>query len=179
MTTQGDFTEEEWARLGRAPLVAGMAITLADPGGPIEAIRESRAALRIVQEAAQDGTHGDFVRAVAADVAQRARQRQNPLAGFRPKGPQAGEEILEELRAVNALLVEKATPEEVAAFRWWLREAAQSTAKAAKEGGFLGFNAELVSEREQQMLERLGAIFSEGEPDTGGEASEAGGERPD
>ena len=35
MTTKADFTEEEWARLGRAPLVAGMAITLADPGGPV------------------------------------------------------------------------------------------------------------------------------------------------
>src|SRR5919204_366868 len=37
MTTEADFTEEEWARLKRAPFVAGMAISLADPGGPIEA----------------------------------------------------------------------------------------------------------------------------------------------
>jgi hypothetical protein len=171
MTTRADFTEEEWARLGRAPLVAGMAITLADPGGPIEALKESRAALKTVQEAAE-GSHGDFVQAVAADVTQRALRRQNPLAGFRPAGPRAGQEILDELRAVNALLVAKATPEEAGAFRWWLREAAQRTAKAAKEGGFLGFNAELVSEREQQMLERLGEIFSDVE------ASEAGGEHP-
>jgi hypothetical protein len=172
MTTKADFTEEEWARLGRAPLVAGMAITLADPGGPIEALKESRAALKTVQDAAEHGSHGDFVQAVAVDVTQRARRRQNPLAGFRPTGPRAGEEILDELRAVNALLVAKATPEEVGDFRWWLREAAQRAAKAAREGGFLGFNAELVSEREQQMLERLGQIFSDVE------ASEAGGEHP-
>jgi hypothetical protein len=44
MTTKAEFTEEVWARLGRAPLVAGMAISLADPGGPIEAIEESSAA---------------------------------------------------------------------------------------------------------------------------------------
>jgi hypothetical protein len=177
MTTREDFTEEEWARLGRAPLVAGMAITLADPGGPIEALKESRGALRTVQEAAEQGTHGEFVQAVAADVTQPARRRQNPLAGFRPAGPNAGQEVLDELRAVNDLLVAKATPEEAGAFRWWLREAAQRTAKAAKEGGFLGFNAELVSEREQQMLERLGEIFSEGEP--GGEPEGVpDGERP-
>ncbi len=175
MTTREDFTEEEWARLGRAPLVAGMAITLADPGGPIEALKESRAALRTVQEAAEQGTHGEFVQAVAADVTQRARRRQNPLAGFRPAGPNAGQEVLDELRAVNELLVAKATPDDAGDFRWWLREAAQRTAKAAKAGGFLGFYAELVSAREQQMLERLGEIFSEGEP--GGEpAVEAGGE---
>jgi hypothetical protein len=159
MTTKADFTEEEWTRLGRAPLVAGMAISLADPGGPIEAIKESSAALSTVLEAAKGGNHGELVQAVAADVAEKARHRQSPLAGFKPKGAQAGEAILDELRAVNALLVEKTTPEEGDQFRDWLKTAAQNTAKAAKEGGFLGFRAELVSEREQQMLDRLAEVF--------------------
>jgi hypothetical protein len=162
MTTKADFTEEEWARLGRAPLVAGMAISLADPGGPIEAIKESSAALRTVVEAAQSGSHGEFVQAVAADVAARAKQRQNPMAGFKPRGANAGEEILDELRAVNALLVEKTAPEDAEQFREWLKTAAQRTATAAKEGGFLGFRAELVSEREQQMLDRLAEVFHGG-----------------
>jgi hypothetical protein len=159
MTTKTDFTEEEWARLGRAPLVAGMAISLADPGGPIEAIKESSAAIRTVLEAAQGGGHGEFVQALAADVAAKAKERQNPMAGFKPKGAQAREEILDELRAVNALLLEKTTPEEAAQFREWLKSAAQRAALAAKEGGFLGFNAERVSEGEQRMLDTLGEIF--------------------
>ena len=46
MTTQADFTDEEWARVKRAPFVAGMAISLADPGGPIEAFHETAATLR-------------------------------------------------------------------------------------------------------------------------------------
>jgi hypothetical protein len=160
MTTRNDFTEEEWVRLGRAPLVAGMAISLADPGGPIEAIKESSAAIRTVLEAAQGGGHGEFVQSVARDVADKARNRQSPMGGFKPTGANARDEVLDELRAVNALLLEKTTPEETAQFRDWLRTAAQSTATAAKEGGFLGFNAQLVSEREQQMLDTLGAIFS-------------------
>ena len=159
MTTKADFTEEEWVRLGRAPLVAGMAISLADPGGPIEAIKESSAAIKTVLEAAQDGSHGEFVQAVAADVAEKAQHRQNPLGGFKPKGATAGEAILDELRAVNRLLVEKTTPAEADHFRELLKTAAQNTAKAAKEGGFLGFRAELVSEREQQMLDRLAEVF--------------------
>jgi hypothetical protein len=72
----------------------------------------------------------------------------------------AGEEILEELRAVNGVLTEKATPEEADAFRKWLLEAAQRTADAAKEGGFLGFKAERVSEGEQRMLDKLGEVLS-------------------
>ena len=39
------------------------------------------------------------------------------MAGFKPKGRDAGEEVLDELRAVNRLLVEKATPEEREQFR--------------------------------------------------------------
>jgi hypothetical protein len=159
MTTKADFTEDEWTRLGRAPVVAGMAITFADPGGPIETIKESSAALKTVLEAAQGGGHGEFVQAIARDFAEKARHRHNPMAGFRPKGPGAGEQILDELRAVNALLVEKATPEEADQFREWLKTAAQRAATAAKEGGFLGFRAELVSEREQQMLDRLAEVF--------------------
>ena len=159
MTACEDFTQEEWERLGRAPLVAGMAISLADPGGPIEALKETGAALKTILEAAQDGTNGALVQAVAKDVADKAQRRESPLAGFKARGAQAREQILDELRAVNALLVEKATPEEAAQFREWLRTAAQRAATAAKEGGFLGFNAQLVSENEQQMLEELGRIF--------------------
>jgi hypothetical protein len=162
MTTKADFTEEEWARLGRAPLVAGMAISLADPGGPIEAIKESSATIKTVLEAAEGGGYGEFVQAVAKDVAEQARHRQNPMAGFKPKGARAREEILDELRAVNALLNEKVAPEDAAQFREWLKTAAQRAATAAKEGGFMGFNAQRVSEGEQRMLDELGAVFSAG-----------------
>jgi hypothetical protein len=160
MTTRNDFSEEEWERLGRAPLVAGMAISLADPGGPIEALKETGAALKTVLETAQGGGHGEFVQVVARDVAEKARHRENPMAGFRPTGAQAREQILSELRDVNALLVAKTTSEESDQFREWLKAAAQGAALAAKEGGFLGFNAQRVSENEQQMLEQLGVIFS-------------------
>jgi hypothetical protein len=159
MTSKTDFSEEEWVRLGRAPLVAGMAISLADPGGPIESIKESTAAIRTVLAAAQSGEHGELVQAVARDVAEKAGRRENPLAGFRPKGADARDEVLDELRAVNALLVDKASPEEGEQFREWLKTAAQRAATAAKEGGFLGFRAELVSEREQLMLDRLAEVF--------------------
>ena len=159
MTTVADFTTEEWARLGRAPLVAAMAISLADPGGPIEAVKESSAAIKTVLEAADEGSFGEFVQAVAKDVAEKAKHRQNPMAGFKPKGGQAREQIVDELRAVNALLIEKTTPEEADQFREWLKTAAQRAATAAKEGGFMGFNAQRVSEGEQQMLDTLGQVF--------------------
>lgn len=159
MTSRADFSEEEWARLGRAPLVAAVAISLADPGGPIEAIKETRAALGTLLDAARDGGFGAFVQSVAQDAVAKAQRRENPMAGFRPDRRHALEDVLAELRAVNALLLQKAAPEEIAEFRDWVKTASQRAALAAKEGGFLGIGGELVSEREQQMLDTLGEIF--------------------
>ncbi|WP_027006694.1 hypothetical protein [Conexibacter woesei] len=156
MTTKADFTDEEWARLERAPFVAGMAISLADPGGPIEAFKETAATLRTVLGDAKDGGRGELVTAIARDVEAGAREHHNPLSGFKPaKGATAGVEILDELRAVNELLTAKASPEDAAAVRAWLLAAATAAANAAKEGGFMGFHAQRVSEGEQQMLDRL------------------------
>jgi hypothetical protein len=48
MTTKAAFSEDEWTRLKRGPFIAGLAISLADPGGPIEAIKETAATLKTV-----------------------------------------------------------------------------------------------------------------------------------
>ncbi len=160
MTGKADFSEEQWAQLERAPFVAGLAITLADPGGPIEAVKESMAALKTVTAAAQSGVDGDLVHEIAKSAVEKAQHRKNPIGDFKPRGAMAGNEIIEDLRASNALVSEKATPEEAAAFREWLLSAAKEAANAAKEGGFLGFKAERVSEGEQQMLDKLGEVLS-------------------
>jgi hypothetical protein len=160
MTTKADFTPEEWTRLKRAPFVAGLAISLADPGGPIEAVKETSATLKTVRTG-EGGERGELVGELAREVVADAGHRQNPLGGFKPsKGATAGVEILDELGAVNRILTEKATAEDAAAMREWLLAAAQEAANAAKEGGFLGFHAERVSEGEQQMLDRLREVLS-------------------
>ena len=94
--------------------------------------------------------------AIARDVVAEAGLRKNPLGGFKPSsGANAGVEILDELGAVNRILSEKASPEDAAATREWLLAAAQEAANAAKEGGFMGWHAERVSEGEQRMLDKL------------------------
>ena len=161
MTSKADFTEEEWARLKRASFVAALGVSLADPGGPIEAVKETSAALRTVVGAAQSADRGELVGEVARDVAADARERKNPLGGFKPdRGATAGVEILDELRAVNGMLSSKASAEDAAAVRAWLLDVARAAADAAKEGGFLGFHAQRVSEGEQRMLDSLGEALS-------------------
>jgi hypothetical protein len=159
MTTKADFTETEWVRLERAPFVAGMAISLADPGGPIEALKETSAAFKTVTGAAESGSSSELVDAVTRQVAADVKERKNPLSGFRPKGATAGIEILDELREVNRIVTEKASAEDAEAFRALLLQAAKAAADAAKEGGFMGFKAERVSEGEQRMLDQLGEVL--------------------
>jgi hypothetical protein len=162
MTPKDAFTDEEWTRLMRAPFVAGMAISLADPGGPIEAFKETSATLKAVR-AAENGASGELVEAVAQDVVALARERKSPLAGFKPtSGATAGVEILDELKAAHRIVSEKATPEEAEAFAAWLVAVAQAAADAAKEGGFMGFHAERVSEGEQRMLDSIRAALAPG-----------------
>jgi hypothetical protein len=153
MTSRQDFSDEEWARIRRGPLVAGLAISLADPGGPIEVAKETMASLR---SATLPPSQEELLASVALDVQALAQHRQNPLGDFKPR---SGQQVLEELRGVNEIVTAKATPEEVEAFRRWLVAAAQSAADAAKEGGFMGFGAEQVSAGEKQMLDQVRAVL--------------------
>lgn len=155
MTTKADFTEEEWATLVRSPMVAGMAITIADPGGPIEVVKETSAVIKVVTAEQRD----DLVREIASEVRALAEQRKNPVGDFKPRGAMAGKEIVDEIARANEIVTSKATPEEAEAFRTFIMDCAQRAAEAAKEGGFMGFHAERVSQGEKDMLAQIGSAL--------------------
>lgn len=160
MTIKSDFTEEEWVRVRRAPLVAGMAISLADPGGPIEMAKETMAT---VKSATNPPSREQLVAEIALDIQAMTQQKQNPLSEYKlSKGALAGQQILDELRAVTATVASKATPEETSAFGHWLLTTAQAAADAAKEGGFIGFGAKQVSQGEKDMLDQLRSVIGSG-----------------
>ena len=156
MTTKGDFSDEEWARIVRAPFVAGLSISLADPGGPIETAKETMATLK---SATNPPTREQLLAEVALEIQAMTQQKRNPLKGYQPsKTLPPGPQVLDELRAVQDLVAAKATTEETAAFGRWLLATAQSAANAAKDGGFMGFGAHQVSQGEQAMLDQVTAV---------------------
>jgi hypothetical protein len=158
MTTKSDFTDEEWARIVRAPFVAGLAISLADPGGPIEATKETLATLK---SATNPPSREQLLADVALEIQAMTQQKQNPLKGYKPsKDDLPGPQILDELRAVQDIVVAKATADEAAAFGRWLLATAQDAANAAKDGGFMGFGAHQVSQGEQAMLDQVSAAVT-------------------
>jgi hypothetical protein len=153
MTAKSDFSEEEWASLVQAPFLVGMVISLADPGGPIEATKET---MGTVKGATSPPSREQLLTDVALDVQEMVQAHTHPLKGYRPGATgDPRDEVLERLRAVRRLVDTKATPEEATAFGSWLVEVGQAAADAAKEGGFMGIGATRVSDREQQMLDRV------------------------
>ena len=139
----------------------GLAISLADPGGPIEAVKETAAALQDGREAARGDGRGELVGALAREVVADAGQHKNPLAGFKPPRARrpAWRSSTSSARstASSPRRRRRRTPRPCAS---GCIAAAQEPPNAAKEGGFLGFHAERVSEGEQQMLDRLGEVLS-------------------
>jgi len=158
MSTKSDFTEDEWTTLVRSPIVAGMAITLADPGGPIEVVKETSAALSFATGSSSE-QRDDLVGEIAREMRALVEERKNPAGDFKPRGAMAGKEIVDEISRANEIVSAKANPVEAAAFREWIMECAQRAADAAKEGGFMGFRAERVSQGEKDMLAQLGSAL--------------------
>jgi hypothetical protein len=153
MTAKTDFTEDDWTRVVRAPFVAGLAISLADPGGPIEAAKETTATLK---SATNPPSREQLLTEVALELQDMVQHRQNPLKSFHfTKDSSPGTQVLDELRAVQGIVAGQASAEEAEAYGRWLLATAQAAAQAAKDGGFMGFGAKQVSDREQAMLDQV------------------------
>jgi len=153
VTSKADFTEDEWVKLYRAPLVAGMGVSLADIGGPIEMSKESLAAM---QTAVTPSEEQGLVVDLSAGLKVVLEEKQNPMSDLKPEsGADPRELILDELREANRIVTEKATAEEATGYRVWVLQSAKNAAEAAKEGGFFGIGAVTVSEGEQTFLSRV------------------------
>ena len=148
MSGKADFSADEWDLLRSSPLMASLLVVAASPSGPVGLVQESSAAGRLVMEAAANA-QTPLLKALAEDMV-KTMAIPRPPAGATPA--QVQEAAAEILRRTSALLATKASPEETTEIKEWLAKVAQSTAEAAKEGGFLGIGGTLVSDQEKAAL---------------------------
>jgi hypothetical protein len=162
MTTKANFTADEWGRILASPMVAGMAITAADPSGVWGLLKEGMAGGWALLEARQDAQANPLVRAVAEGFATsegRTAARTSLQARFKGASMSVLKDTaIGELKAVSGVLEAKA-PQDAAAFKAWLQEIAQKAAEAGTEGGFLGFGGVAVSEAEKATLAEISAAL--------------------
>jgi hypothetical protein len=163
MATKASFTADEWSKLLASPMIAGMAITAADPSGVWGLLKEGMAGGWALLEARQNPRANPLVKAVAEDFATaegRAAARsalQTQFAGGKLEGLK--DAALAELRTVSNTLDVKA-PEDASGFKAWLQEVAQKAAEAGTEGGFLGFGGVAVSESEKATLAEISVALN-------------------
>lgn len=162
MAGKANFTPEEWTQIVASPMVAGMAITAADPSGLWGLLKEAFAGGQSLLAAKQDASANPLAKLVADDITVpeiRTAARDRLQEQF--KGAQIGEmktRAIEELRAVSVLLDTK-TPEDAAGFKTWLQAVAQKAAEAGNEGGFLGFGGVAVSDAEKATLVEISSAL--------------------
>jgi len=159
MADKTSFTKEEWTLLLESPVVAGMAVTAADPSGLLGLLKESFAGGGALAQATTDSGVNALVKAVATDFATGQGQnvaRESLKAKFTSgKAVEVKTKSVDSLRQVSALLAAKA-PGDATAFKDWLRQISQRTADAAAEGGGLfGIGGVQVSDAEKATLAEI------------------------
>ena len=163
MIDRSSFTPEEWRLILSSPMLAGMAVSLADPSGLFGTLKEGFAGANALMSAKKDAASNAIARAIAADFDTpegRSAARDGIKADLKGKSPaEMKAKALEGLRQVNAILSAKA-PDDAPGFRTWLKEVAANAAEASSEGGFLGFGGVQISDAEKATLAEIDTALS-------------------
>lgn len=156
MAGKENFTVDEWDLLRQSPYRASMVVVAASPSGPIGLIQESAAAAKMMLQAGESAKT-PLMQSLVQDLRQKLSLPVLPAAG--ESTDPLTEDALAKLKQTSDLLATKATPEEADEVKQWLVSIGRATAEAAREGGFLGFGGELVSDEEQAALCEINAAL--------------------
>ena len=173
MTTKADFTEEEWFTLINAPSMVGSAVATAGKSGVMGTMREMMANIHAIMAAKTDYPDSELLQslteqAVDKDAAKADVERMRDTAMARMKElqiknpDQLAEQALSDVRSAMSLIGERGSAGEASDYSSWLQDIANSVAEAAKEGGFLGFGGERVSDKEAAFISSLNSQLAEG-----------------
>jgi len=158
MPDKSNFAPDEWKVLLESVMMAGIAVSAAEPSGLWGLLKESFASGNALLTAKMDPGSDALIKAVVADF-ETAEGRSTARDGLKEKftGAKPAEikaRCIETLRQAGALVDTKALGD-AAAFKGWLRQISQHVAEAAKEGGFLGIGGAPVSEAEKATLAEI------------------------
>ena len=149
MPGKADFNAEEWTQVLAGPPAAGLRVAMAERGG---ALRESLAIGRAYAEARQEHGDSELLDSIVAE-----QPVVNP-AEFKGEAdvPQA---LMQKLTRGVEVLEQKASGDDVDAYKQFIVDMAQRVASAKKEGGVLGIGGKEISDAEQVALEEIASTL--------------------
>lgn len=130
MTTQYDFTNEDWEHLAATPVLVGMAVARAEDSGFFGSIREARSLLATIAEGAEANPARSLIAQAAATDTSAHYEAYKALAA-----EALAIDATAACRRLAELLDQVAESTEADGYKRWVVEVADSVARAAKEHG--------------------------------------------
>lgn len=153
MTTQADYTADEWVLLLQAPALASLFIIQATPYQPNLVARQFITSLTAIIETAQHWPDTDLIQAVVAAI---CTGQAPPSPTIRPSSLRvARQQMLRVCRELTALLAQRAPETEAEAFARWLVAIAQQVALVSAAPGLAGDRAGAHLVPVRHALDRL------------------------
>jgi len=161
VSSKTDFDVASWNVLRDTPQLVGAAMMMAGASG-LGTIKETFAVGRGLVEG----------QASAVPLIHELNQREEVFAARDTLKASMGEAgtgdprarvraaALDHARQAAAILKSKATSDDLTSYRDWVYSLAEGVAKAAREGGVLGFGGVQVSPEEQSLLDELRAALN-------------------
>jgi hypothetical protein len=144
-------------------MLAGLAVTMAEPSGIWGMLKESMASAQAVMAAGKDAKASPLMKALLADMETsdgRRIARDEISAGMSGKSPaEIKQQVIAKLAEAGKILDAKA-PGEAPAFKSWLKNVADQVAESASEGGVLGFGGTKVTEAEKATITEVGRALN-------------------
>ena len=163
MADKSSFTPEEWKLVLSSPMLAGLAVTMAEPSGIWGMLKESMASASAVVAAGRDANASPLMKALLADMETsdgRHIARDEIKEGMSGKSPaEIKQQVISKLAQVGKIIDAKA-PQDAPAFKSWLKYVADQVAEAAAEGGVLGFGGTKVTEAEKATITEVGRALN-------------------
>lgn len=165
MSLKDRFTDDEILLLNSTPTLIGSTMVFAEGSG-LGTLKEMMANAKSYIGGAEAYPNNEIITGILPNLInhkegyeQAKAFREKAIARFKEKGINSQDSmktlLLEDCKAVAHLLAEKATEQEAKEYKEWALSIAEAVAKAAKEGGFLGFGGELISKNEKEIYRQI------------------------
>lgn len=162
MSSKSDFSETEWNQLLEGVMLAGTAVTAADPSGLWGMLKEGMANAGALSDVWKGKTDNPLIKDIAEEFkSSEGRGAAQDRLSARFKGAERDEILGRATAALGevARLIETKAPDDAREFKQFLKSIAERVAEASKEGGFLGFGGERVSAAEQSALDEISRVL--------------------
>lgn len=158
-----NYTDEELELLTTTPSMIGSAIAFSESSGVVGTVTEAMSNAKAVLAGVPDYPQNALIGTVAPNIEDRKdamekakAMRANMMARMKQKGITSRDglyqQVVEDCRAVAQILDAKADANEAREYRQWVMQIAEKVAMSAKEGGFMGFGGERLSDGEKQAI---------------------------